>query len=60
MDNLIVWTLRDCITNVHNQQQNFNSIKFLFGGCYGAPTQFRSYGAETEKMILANRGCYKV
>jgi hypothetical protein len=26
---------------------------------YGASTQFRSYGAETGKMIMASLGCYK-
>jgi hypothetical protein len=27
---------------------------------YGAPTQFRSYGAKTGKMTLASLGCYKL
>jgi hypothetical protein len=32
----------------------------LFGWLDGTLTQFRSYGAETEKMILAILRCYKL
>jgi hypothetical protein len=32
----------------------------VYNTFYGTPTQISSYGAETENMILANLGCYKL
>jgi hypothetical protein len=35
-------------------------VKICFDWFYSTPTQFRSHGTETGKMILAYLGCYKL